>query len=89
MNKQEFEQLWQYAEGAEFGRRLSEEYPAWRRAQRRTAGVMASLVVAVAVTIPLLTLTHTPKDFEQVYCNRTGTSEAQWADLAATLLIES
>lgn len=89
MNEQEFEQLWQRAEGAAHGRRLAAEYPVWRQNRRRTVGTMAMLAIVVAVALPIFTAQHAPKDFERVYCNRTGTADAQWADLASTLLLES
>ena len=89
MNEQEFEELWQRAEGAEHGRQLAKEYPLWRQAQRRTLGVTFMLAAMVAVAVPLFTPRHATKDFENVYCNRAGTADAQWAGLASTLLIES
>ena len=89
MNEQEFNQLWQRAEGAERGRRLATEYPAWQQARRRTIGMMALLAVVVAVAVPVLMPQHSNKEFEHIYCNRTGTSDAHWASLASTMLIES
>lgn len=92
MNEQQFEQLWQRAEGAEHGRRLAEEYPSWRQAQRRNLGVAASLVAAAVITVPLLTLSHPAAisdSYTVAYCNRPDISNQYWVEMADALLTEA
>lgn len=88
MTEEQFDTLWQRAEAEGHASRLAAEYPAWRQRQRRTVGMVAVLAIMVAVAVPLLTVQHTPKEFNRVYCNRTGTADAQWAELAAEMLTE-
>lgn len=89
MTENEFDKLWQQAEAEGYGQRLVAEYPGWRRKQRRTIGmVTASLAVAVLLVLVLVAQMHQPQNFEKVYCNRVGTTDAQWASLAAEILME-
>lgn len=88
MNHQEFDDLWRQAEAEGYARRLAAGYPDWRRNQRRTVGIALTVAVAIAVSVPLL-IPSASGDYEQVYCNRTGTTDTQWADLAAEMLTET
>lgn len=89
MNEKEFDELWQRAEAEEYGRRLISQYPSWCQKQRRIKGLVIALVVAVAIVIPLHSAhLRQHRDFENVYCNRTGISDAQWASLAAEMITE-
>ena len=91
MNEQRFEELWQRAEGVEYGRRLAEEYPVWRQHRRRNLGVAASLAIIVVVTLPLLTPSHNAAasdSYTMAYCNRTGIDNQYWVDMADALLME-
>ena len=89
MTENEFDKLWQQAEVEGYGQRLAAEYPVWRQKQRRIASVvMASLAVVVLTMAVLFTQLNQPHDYEKVYCNRVGTPDAQWASLAAELLME-
>ena len=83
----EFELLWQEASARGAGKRLAGEYPAWRRARRRTLGVLAMLVVVVAVAVPWLTYQPSHDEYVCVYCNRPNTTDAQWASLASEMLL--
>lgn len=89
MNEQRFEELWGRAEAEGYASRLASEYPEWRMKRRRTVGTMAGLALAIAVAIPTLmpsgaldNSSHT-----KVYCNRTGTADQHWVDLADELLL--
>ncbi len=87
MNEERFEELWQEAEAEGYGGRLAKGYGAWRQRQRRN-GVVAAVTAALIITaIPLLT-NQRAMDYENVYCNRTGSTDAQWAELAAEMLTE-
>lgn len=91
MTENEFDELWQRAEAEGYGQRLAAEYPAWQRKQKRIATVVTSLVFLVAVAVSLHTLLQRqpqPQNYEKVYCNRVGTDDAQWASLAAEMLME-
>ena len=89
MTENEFDELWQRAEAESYGQRLAAEYPAWRRKQTRIITVVTSLVLVVAVAFSILTLQQRQlRGYEKVYCNRVGTDDAQWASLAAEMLME-
>ncbi len=89
MTENEFDELWQRAEAEGYGQRLAAEYPEWRQKQRRIKGVVLASVVAVAISLPLLkTVYQQPGDFENIYCNRVGTTDAQWVSLASEMLME-
>ena len=90
MTDEQFDALWQRAESQPHARRLSAQYPAWRARRRRNAGIALMSVALLAVVVPLVGQ-HASRhdDYAKVYCNRTGTDDQQWADLAATLLLES
>lgn len=80
-----FESIWEQEERQGLQRRLRQDYPAWLRRQQRTLRVAAAVAVMVMVAVPLLK-PATPDGFDRVYCNRTGTSDTQWAALAADIL---
>lgn len=89
MNEQSFEELWGRAEAEGYASRLASEYPQWRTKRRRTMGTVAGLALAIAVAIPTL-MPYTSSDnpsYGKVYCNRTGTPDQQWVDLADELLL--
>lgn len=89
MTENEFDKLWQQAEVEGYSQRLAAEYPGWQRKQQRTISmVAASLAVVVLVVLVLVAQLQQPQDFEKVYCNRVGTTDAQWASLAAEILME-
>lgn len=89
MTENEFDKLWQQAEVEGYSQRLAAEYPGWRRKQQRTISmVAASLAVVVLVVLVIVAQLQQPQDFEKVYCNRVGTTDAQWASLAAEILME-
>ncbi len=89
MTENEFDELWQRAEAEGYSLRLAAEYPAWRRKQNRIITAVTSLVVMVAVAVSVFTIQqHQPRNYEKVYCNRVGTTDAQWASLAAEMLKE-
>ena len=80
-----FEELWEKEERRGVEQRLQREYPVWRRRQQHTLRVAAAVAVMVMVAVPLLK-PATPAGFDKVYCNRTGTTDTQWAALAADIL---
>ena len=89
MTENQFDELWQRAEAEGYSLRLAAEYPAWRRKQTRIITVVTSLVLVVAVAFSILTLQQRQlRDYEKVYCNRVGTTDVQWASLAAEMLME-
>lgn len=88
LSDNEFDQLWQETEARGHGRRLAEGYPQWQRNRRRTTGLVAMMVVAVAVAVPLLTSSLADSSHEHVYCNRSGIAAEQWVALAGDLLME-
>lgn len=91
MTDEQFEQLWQRAESQRYSESLMQSYVSWRHKRQvwgRVAMGVLALVLAVGVSIPLLTR-QSADDFEHVYCNRTGTTDKQWIDLASELLIMS
>lgn len=93
MTENEFDKLWQQAEIEGYGKRLAAEYPGWRRKQQRTIGMVTASLAVVALLVLVLVLVlvaqlQQPQDFEKVYCNRVGTTDAQWASLAAEILME-
>ncbi|MBR4913369.1 MAG: hypothetical protein IKZ54_11090 [Bacteroidales bacterium] len=89
MTENQFDELWQRAEAENYSQLLAKEYPAWRRKQNRIATVVTSLVVVLAVAVSLFTIQQRQiRTYEKVYCNRVGTADAQWATLAAEMLME-
>ena len=89
MTENEFDKLWQRAEVEGYSQRLAAEYPGWRRKRQRTIGmVTASLAVVVLVVLVFVAQLQRPQDYEKVYCNRVGTTDAQWVSLAAEILME-
>ena len=89
MTENEFDELWQRAEAESYSQRLAKEYPAWRRKQNRIITVVTSLLLVVAVAVSVFTMQQRqPRNYEKVYCNRVGTADAQWATLAAEMLME-
>ena len=89
MTENEFDVLWQRAEAEGYGQRLAAEYPVWRQKQRRTLSIVAALLIVVTAALAVFTMQPRQlKNYEKVYCNRVGTSDAQWANLAAEMLME-
>ena len=89
MTENEFEKLWQRAEGENYGQRLAEGYGEWNQRQRRIKSVVVASMLVAAVSVPLFSSLHQPsQEYAKVYCNRTGTSEAQWDSLASEMLME-
>ncbi|MBR6160731.1 MAG: hypothetical protein IKQ75_02565 [Bacteroidales bacterium] len=89
MTENEFDMLWQRAEAEGYGKRLAAEYPLWRQKQRRVVSMVAALLIVVTVAMSLFTTQlHHSRNYEKVYCNRVGTTDAQWASLAAEMLLE-
>lgn len=87
IDEKRFEDLWERAEGERYGAELAAEYPAWRRRQRRAAGMVAGVALMVAVAAPLA-LTQSPAgNYEKVFCNRMDKPAQQWVDLADELLM--
>ena len=89
MNEQRFEELWNRAEAEGYASRLASEYPAWRTKTRRTAGMVAGVALVVVLAVPAL-MPHKTMDSTysvNVYCNRTGTDNQHWVDLADELLL--
>lgn len=89
MNEQRFEELWGRAEAEGYASRLASEYPEWRMKRRRTVGTVAGVALAIAVAIPALMPSSALENSScaKVYCNRTGTADQQWVDLADELLL--
>ena len=89
MNEQRFEELWERVEAEGYASRLATEYPAWRTKTRRTASMVAGLALVVAVAVPALMPHKTMEStyYAKVYCNRTGTDNQHWVDLADELLV--
>lgn len=85
----EFEQLWQVAGARSRGQRLAGEYPAWRRQQRRTVVVAATLAMMAGVAIPLFSPTATDPAYLGVCCNHSGIADSQWTHLAEAMLLEA
>ena len=85
-----FETIWEQEERQGLQRRLRQDYPAWlrrRRQKRRTAGGLATVAaIALFAAVALYNNTLTTKDYESVYCNRAGTTDAQWVALAGKTL---
>lgn len=91
MTEDKFEELWQRAESQRYVDMLEKEYPAWYRRTRirqRIAMGVAALVLTVGISLPLF-LHRNSDDMERIYCNRGGTTESQWVELASELLLLS
>lgn len=89
MTENEFGELWRRAEAAGYGRQLAAEYPAWRQRQRRVVSVVSALLVVLTVAVSLFTVQfRQSRNYEKVYCNHVGTSDVEWANLAAEMLKE-
>lgn len=89
MTENEFDMLWQRAEAESYGKRLAAEYPVWRQKRRRAVSMVTALLIVVTVAMSLFTTQlRQSRDYEKVYCNRVGTTDAQWASLAAEMLLE-
>lgn len=92
MTEQEFDSLWQRAEAKTHSTKLMEEYPKWHGNQRRNIGIVASLVIAVAVALPMTThprQDETDRDYTVAFCNKADVSDAYWIEMADALLMES
>jgi hypothetical protein len=89
MTENEFDVLWQRAEVEGYSQRLAAEYPVWRQKQRRTLSIVAALLIVVTTAVTVFTIQpRQSRNYEKVYCNRVGTTDAQWATLAAEMLME-
>lgn len=89
MTENEFDVLWQRAEAEGYSQRLAAEYPVWRQKQHRALGILAGLLLVVTVAFTVFTMQQRQlRNYEKVYCNRVGTTDAQWAALAAEMLME-
>ena len=89
MTENEFDVLWQRAEAEGYSQRLAAEYPVWRQKQRRTLSMVAALLIVVIAAVTVFSLQpRQPRNYEKVYCNHVGTTDAQWAALAAEMLME-
>lgn len=89
MTEQEFENLWQRAEALPHADGLMEEYPSWQRNRRNRLWVTASLVVATAVALPLLThprFSSSDDAYIAAYCNRSDIADQYWVNMADELL---
>ncbi|MBR1784846.1 MAG: hypothetical protein IJ760_05355 [Bacteroidales bacterium] len=88
IEEDKFEQLWQMAEAGRYGEKMAREYPSWLQRRRVTAraslGVAALLLVA-GVALPMMH-SKSAQDFDKVYCNRDGQSDAYWAQVAGEML---
>lgn len=92
MTEQEFDNLWHRAESAPHATHLMEEYPSWRRRQRRVIGVAASLVAVVAVALPMMTnMKHSTNEdsYSTAYCNRAEMADQYWVEMADALLMDA
>ena len=92
MTEQEFDTLWQRTEAEPYAARLLEEYPVWRHNRRRNNGIAASIVVAAAVALPLLTIPKSAPSHDNhtaTYCNRPDMTEQYWVEMADALLKEA
>ena len=87
MTNEDFDRLWEKAEAGRYATELSAEYPAWRRRQRRTAGMVAGVALVLAVATPLMLPQNTTGTYSKVYCNRIDKPAQQWVDMAEDLLI--
>lgn len=85
MNEKRFEELWQSAEAVLHAERLSAEYPAWRTSRRRTAGIVTSMALAVAIAVPL----SVHNTSEHIYCNNPAVNSTHWIETADALLMEA
>lgn len=85
INDNRFEELWEKEERRGVELRLQREYPIWKRRRQRTMSAAAAVTLMIMVGVPLLK-PATPTGFDKVYCNRTGTTDTQWAALAADIL---
>ncbi len=86
MDEKRFEELWQRAEAEGYASKMAAEFPAWRSARRRTAGIATGLAMAVIVAVPAL---NHIQPSEQIYCNNPAFSNSHWTEMASTLLMES
>jgi hypothetical protein len=88
MDEKEFEQLWHQAEAEGYAKRLASEYPKWRTQRNRAMGMVAGLALVVAVSAPAWMPNNESKAaYAQVHCNKAGTSDQHWVDLADELLL--
>lgn len=91
MKEDRFEELWQHLEAQKYGQKLTAGFPEWKRARQRAVRIATMLILVVVATVVTWTITtqnRTSRNFEKVYCNRVGTSDAQWVDLASEMLLE-
>ena len=89
MTNEEFDKLWEQASVEGRASRLAAEYPAWHRRQRRVAGLVAALLLVVAVTTPMVMKRDSASRYEKVYCNRIDKNNQQWVDMADYLLMNA
>ena len=89
MTDQEFDNLWQEAEASCIAHKLAQEYPVWvHRRKRIMLGTVATLIVGTFIYVAIPLFTPAPHDdYLAVVCNRNTHNEAQWAQLAAEMLI--
>lgn len=89
MTENEFNELWLQAEAERYGKRLVEDYPEWQQSRSRVIRTTTMIFAVVIVTVSLLTVwLRQPQEYENVYCNRAGTTDAQWVTMAAEMLME-
>lgn len=89
MTENEFNELWLQAEAERYSKRLVEDYPEWRQSRSRVIRTTTMIFAFVIVTVSILTVwLRQPQGYENVYCNRAGTTDAQWVTMAAEMLME-
>ncbi len=86
MDEKRFEELWERAEANEYATKLAAEFPAWRAARRRTAGIVTGMALTIAVAAPLA---FHPHSSEHIYCNNSSYSDSYWTETASALLLEA
>ena len=82
-----FDSIWEQEEQQGLQQRLRQDYPAWlrRRRQRRTA--LASIAVLAVAGLSIFNFqSSTPRGYDSIACNRSGTAESHWAKVASNIL---
>lgn len=84
MDNKGFDALWQRAEAERYASQLAAEYPVWRANRRRTTGIVSSVVLAIAVAMPLA---NHFRPTEHIYCNNPAINDSHWTEMADALLM--
>ena len=83
-----FEEVWEKEEREGLLQRLRQDYPVWQRQRRirRTVLTTVAVLAATGISLTILLSPLSTRQYDAVACNRTGITDAHWAEVASHIL---